>query len=201
MPLSIADNKFVHCTERTVGLIQGNTRTEKKEKNTAESEMKREFQVPNPALDFILFLVHWKPNPIKSLGISASLYGDQLFLVTVFLGALGFTSTCCWNKHCAAFSAYVFPECSVISIFGLSCIPFLFQTLPLIPWQLLTAHSFLSCSNKVLLRFTFFFISGLSDLASQLCKCPGPGKERFPNWLLSYCYFNFLEVVYPRYHV
>lgn len=97
--ISKADKKFLHCVKRTAWLIQGNISTKKAEFQTA-----REFQLQNPVLEFALFLVHWKSNPIKSPSISANPYSNQIFLVAICPGALGFTSTCCWNKYCAAMS-------------------------------------------------------------------------------------------------
>lgn len=97
--ISKADKKFLLRVERTVWLTQGNMSTKK-----AEFQTTREFQLQNPVLELAPFLVHWKSNPIKSLGISANPYGNQIFLVAICPGALGFTSTCCWNKHCAAVS-------------------------------------------------------------------------------------------------
>ena len=94
--ISKAEKKFLHCVERTVWLIRGNISIKK-----AEFQTTREFQLQKPVLEFSLCLFHWKPNPMKSPHVSANPCGNRIFLVAICPGALGFTSTCCWNKHCA----------------------------------------------------------------------------------------------------
>lgn len=161
--------------------------------NRVNSKLQGNF---NSKVHFYFPLFHWTSNSTKPLVISANPCGQQVFLVTVFprtyfhlllrkfSAGVRFQPTFSLSVHLwaqlhslAVSDSSSHPQAAAHN----SLLPFLFQHNPF------TIH--------------ILFISRLSDLASQLCNCPGPGKQHFPNWLLNYCYFNSLEVVYPRYLV
>lgn len=181
------DVRFLHHVESTVLLAQWNITT------TGWIPNYKGISTPKSTFTFLSSTEHQTlPNPWLSVQIPVvSRYFWLLFprtyfhlLLRKFSAGVRFQPTFSLSVHLwaqlhslAVSDSSSHPQAAAHN----SLLPFLFQHNPF------TIH--------------ILFISRLSDLASQLCNCPGPGKQHFPNWLLNYCYFNSLEVVYPRYLV
>lgn len=167
------DVRFLHHVESTVLLAQWNITT------TGWIPNYKGISTPKSTFTFLSSTEHQTlPNPWLSVQIPVV---SRYFWL---LCSQGLISTCCWESSLQEWGFSPHFPCLFIS--GLSCIPLLFQTLPLIPRQLLTTHSSLFCSNTVLLPSIFFLSPGSQTWQASCVTARGLENSIFPTdyWII-----------------